>query len=86
MEKEDYKQIYLKRINQLVDKWKDDPDYDGTQATYEFDNTCTVEEIVGFYVTEEKERALVQWKENIDGLDLTEKDMAVTKILEELYK
>ena len=86
MTKEDYEQIYLKRINQLVDKWKDDPDYDCTQATYEFDETANAEEVVGYYVFNEKENALNQWLNNIDGLDLTEQDKEVTKILKELYK
>ena len=83
--KEEYANIYKKRINELVNKWKDDPDYDGTQATEEFEDTCTVDEIVGFYIANEKDRALIQWKENIDGLDLKKKDIKVTEILERLY-
>ena len=86
MTKEDYEQIYLKRINQLLDKWKDDSDYDGTQATYEFEETANAEEVVGYYVFNEKENALNQWLNNIEGLNLTEQDKEVTKILKELYK
>lgn len=85
MTKEEYAKIYTKRINELIDKWKDDPDYDGTQATCEFEDTCTVDEIVGFYIACENEQALMRWKENINGLDLSEKDLVVNKILEELY-
>ena len=85
MTKEEYVNIYKTRINELVKKYKNDPDYDGTQATYEFEDTAIVDQIVGFYILCEGDRALIQWRENIDGLDLTEKDIAVTKILEELY-
>jgi len=83
--KEEYVNIYKTRINELVKKYENDPDYDGTQATYEFEDTATVDQIVGFYILCEGDRALIQWRENIDGLDLTEKDISVTKILEELY-
>lgn len=85
MTKEEYANIYKTRINELVKKYENDPDYDGTQVTYEFEDNATVDQIVGFYIVCEGDRALIQWRENIDGLDLTEKDIAVTKILEELY-
>ena len=86
MTKQEYADLYIKKINELVNKWKDDPDYDGTQASEEFEDTCTAEEVVGFYIVNEEDNALNQWLENIDGLELTDMDKEVTAILKKLYE
>ena len=85
MTKQEYADIYINTMNELVDKWKDDPNYDGTQATYEFDEIANAPEIVGYYVYNEKENALKQWLTNTEGIEMTEQDKEVTRILEELY-
>jgi hypothetical protein len=83
--KEYYAELYNNRMTELVEQFKDEPGYDGTQATYEFDETCNAEQIVGFYVVNEGDNALNQWLENIEGIDLTEQDLEVTRILKGLY-
>lgn len=86
MTKQDYEDLYVKRINEIEAELKDLPGYDGIQATYEFDETANAKEVVGFYVFNEKENALNQWLDNIKGLELTEQDKEVTRILKELYE
>lgn len=58
----------------------------GYACTMEFDETANAEEVVGYYLVNEGTNALKQWLENIDGIDLTEQDKKVTKILKELAK
>lgn len=53
-------------------------------CTIEFDETANAEEVVGYYLVNEGTNAFKQWMENIEGIDLTEQDKEVTKILEEL--
>lgn len=55
-------------------------------CTIEFDETANAEEVVGYYLVNESTNALKQWLENIDGIDLTEQDKEVTKILKKLDK
>lgn len=85
MTKQQYADLYTKKMNELVSKWKDDPNYDGTQATYEFEEVANTEEVVGYYVFNEGDNALKQWLQNIEGIELTDQDKKVTEILKELY-
>lgn len=85
MTKQEYADLYDKRMEELVNKWENTPGYDGTQATYEFDETANTEEIVGYYVFNEGENALKTWKINTENIQMNEQDKNVTSILEELY-
>lgn len=86
MTKKDYVNKYLTRMQVIESMLKDIPGYDGTQASYEFDETATAEEVVGYYIYNETDNALNQWLTNIKGLELTEQDKEVTKILLKLYR
>ena len=86
MNKQDYADLYKRRMDEIVRELKDIPSYDGTQATYEFDETANAEEVVGYYVFNEGDNALKQWLNNIYGIELTQQDHEVTKILKELYE
>lgn len=81
-----YECLYLHRIDELDKEMKDvcGDSYDGTQTAVEFDQTANAEEIAGYYIYHYKENALRQWLDNIYGLNLTEMDEEVTKILKGL--
>lgn len=83
--KKEYAKIYETRMNELVNKWKNIEGYDGTQATEEFEENPTIDEIVGYYIVCEEDRAFKQWRENICGIDLSQKDKEIDKILSQLY-
>ena len=72
-------EIYREMLEEDVE----DIDY---ACTIEFDETANAEEVVGYYLVNESTNALKQWLENIDGIDLTEQDKEVTKILKKLDK
>lgn len=75
----------LKRIEkELIEMGADVSD--GTAITYEFDNVANAEEVAGFYVYNEGDNALKQWRMNTKGIDLTLQDVKVTGILEKLYE
>lgn len=82
--KQYYTDAYVQKMDKLIDKLKDLPGHDGTQATEEFEATCTVDEIVGYYLFYYADDALKVWKINTDGIELNEKDKEVTRILEQL--
>ena len=86
MTKEDYRNAYTKKMDELIAKWEKNPDYDGTQATLEMEDVANVKEIVGYYIYWYEEYALIQWKENVEGKNLKQRDIEVTRILEELFK
>lgn len=87
MTKEDYVKIYLDALErikaELIAEGVDVSD--GTAITYEFEDTANANEVVGYYVCNEKDNARKQWRENIDGLDLTDQDKLVDLILKGLY-
>lgn len=66
---------------EMLEEDLEDIDY---ACTIEFDETANAEEVVGYYLVNESTNALKQWLENIDGIDLTEQDKEVTKILKKL--
>lgn len=68
---------------EMLEEDLEDIDY---ACTIEFDETANAEEVVGYYLVNESTNALKQWLENIDGIDLTEQDKEVTKILKKLDK
>lgn len=82
-----YESKYENRMDDIYRELKyeglEDLDY---ACTMEFDETANEEEVVGYYLVNEGTNALKQWLENIDGIDLTEQDKKVTKILKELAK
>lgn len=53
-------------------------------CTMEFDQTANAEEVVGYYLINYEWNPLKGWLENIEGIDLTEQDKEVTKILKDL--
>lgn len=54
------------------------------ESSVEFDLAANAEEIVGYYLVYYEENPLECWLKNIDGINLTEKDNEVTRILKEL--
>lgn len=66
---------------EMLEEDLEDIDY---ACTIEFDETAKAEEVVGYYLVNEGTNAFKQWMENVEGIDLTEQDKEVTKILEEL--
>lgn len=80
-----YKSIYENRMDEIYAELKftdvEDINY---ACTLEFDETCVAEEVVGYYLVNEGTNALKQWLENIEGLELTEQDKEVTRLLKEL--
>ena len=85
MDKYYYIQKYENRMEEifrnLTEQNVDDIDY---ACTIEFDQTANAEEVVGYYLTDGETSALKRWLENIEGIDLTEQDKEVTRILTEL--
>lgn len=61
----------------------EDVDY---ACTMEFDQTANAEEVVGYYLINYEWNPLKGWLENIEGVDLTEQDKEVTRILKELER
>ena len=82
-----YESIYENRMDEIyremLEEEVEDIDY---ACTMEFDETANAEEVVGYYLVNEGTNALKQWLENIDGIDLSEQDKEVTKILKKLDK
>lgn len=82
-----YESVYENRMKEIrkemIEEEVEDIDY---ACTIEFDEIANAEEIVGYYLVNEGTNALKQWSENIDGIDLSEQDKEVTKILKRLDK
>ena len=78
---------YEDRMDEIYRELKEaaveDIDY---ACTMEFDQTANAEEVVGYYLTNYEWNPLKGWKENTKGIDLTEQDKEVTRLLEELDK
>lgn len=55
-------------------------------ATEIFEETANAEEIVGYYIMYHKDSALRDWLDNTKGINFTEQDAEVDKILKELYR
>lgn len=76
---------YEDRMDEIYRELKDtdveDIDY---ACTMEFDETANAEEVVGYYLVNYEWSPLEGWLGNIEGIDLTEQDKEVTRLLEEL--
>lgn len=87
MDKNYYIQKYEDRMDEIYRELReegvDDIDY---ACTMEFDSTANAEEVVGYYLINYEWNPLKSWLENIEGIDLTEQDKEVTKMLTELFK
>ena len=82
-----YESIYENRMDEIYREMLEEDVEDINYAmTMEFDETANAEEIVGYYLVNEGTNALQQWLDNIDGIDLSEQDKEVTKILKKLDK
>lgn len=89
--KEYYKNLYEERIKILYEYFEEQGYNDpGCSAALEFDETCSAEEVVGYYISNEGDKALKTWYENTDGLkengDFDKQDEEVEAILKSLYK
>lgn len=83
--REYYIQKYKSRMNEIYRELEGAVDYDIDYAcTMEFESTASVEEVVGYYLINYEWNPLKDWLENIEGIDLTEQDKEVTRILTEL--
>lgn len=83
---DEYKFDYEEKMRHLIEYFTARGDCDpGYAASIEFDETATVEEVVGYYISVEGDNALNQWRDNIAGTQLSEKDAEVTAILAALY-
>lgn len=84
--KEYYKAKYNKKWKECyldaVENCSKDPGYD---ATISFDQDANAEEVVGYYLVLYKD-PFKTWLSNIEGINLSEQDKKVTKILEGLEK
>ena len=80
-----YESIYENRMDEIYrEMLEEDVEDIGYACTIEFDETANAEEVVGYYLVNEGTNALKQWMENIEGIELTEQDKEVTRLLEEL--
>ena len=83
--KEYYKVKYIKKWEECylkaVENGSEDPGYD---ATISFEHDANAEEIVGYYLLLHKD-PFKTWLNNIEGINLSEQDKEVTKILGNLY-
>lgn len=84
--KEYYKTKYNKKWEECymeaVENGSEDSGYD---ASISFDEIANAEEIVGYYLVLHKD-PFKTWLSNIEGINLSEQDKEVTKILEGLEK
>lgn len=82
-----YESKYENRMDEIYRELKEtdieDIDYG---CTIEFDETANAEEVVGYYLVNEGTNALTRWMENIEGINLTEQDNEVTRLLKKLDK
>ena len=67
---------------EAVKNGSEDPGYD---ATISFDQNANAEEIVGYYLVLHSEDPFRIWLNNVEGIELSEQDKEVTKILGNLY-
>lgn len=83
-----YKLKYEDRMDEIYRELKEQNDVDDIDysCTLTFDETANAEEVVGYYLADGETTALKRWLENIDGIDLTEQDREITRILTELNK
>lgn len=56
----------------------------GFDTSILFDKTANAEEVVGYYLTFPTKNPLEDWLNDIEGLELSERDKEVTKILKEM--
>lgn len=56
----------------------------GLDTSILFDKTANAEEVVGYYLALPTKNLLEDWLNNIEGVDLSEQDKEVTRILKEL--
>lgn len=83
---EEYKRNYEEKIKSMVEYYTERGDSDPYySASMEFDETATAEDVVGYYLSVEGDNALNQWRENIAGTQLSEKDAEITALLAALY-
>lgn len=54
-------------------------------ATEIFEETANAEEVVGYYIVYHNESALKDWEVNTEGVNFTEQDKEIDRILRELY-
>ena len=75
------------RMDEIYRELKEQNDVDDIDysCTLTFDETANAEEIAGYYLAGGT-NVLKRWLENIAGVDLTEQDKEVTRILTELDK
>ena len=78
-----YHNKWNESYNEAVEKGSEDPDYDASMI---FDEGCTPEEVVGYYLYFYEDYALRQWRDNTDGMELGEHSKEVDRILTELDK
>lgn len=76
-----YKNKWNKCYTEALENGSNDPDYD---ASIIFDEGCSPEEVVGYYLYYYEEEALRQWRGNIEGLELNKNDRKIDEILASL--
>ena len=76
-----YQNKWKESYNEAVENGSDDPGYDASMI---FEEGCTPEEVVGYYLYYYEDEALRQWKGNIDGIELDEHSKEVDRILKAL--
>lgn len=94
MNKEYYEEIWKRFWDECLDNAKVelnelviDPSMDLVidTATEIFEESANAEQIAGYYIVYHKEDALKDWKTNTEGINFSEKDNEINKILEALY-
>lgn len=82
-----YESVYQKRMDEIYKEMKEENVKDiDCACTIEFDQTANAEEVVGYYLVNEGDNALVRWRENTENIEMTEQDKAVTEILKQLFR
>lgn len=81
-----YESKYESRMDEIYREMKEEGVEDIDYAcTIEFDQTANAEEVVGYYLVNESDNALIRWRENTENIEMTEQDKVVTEILEQLF-
>ena len=86
MSKEFYIEAYSKKWDECLKEAERKNAKDVSEAaTYIFEETANANEIVGYYLVYDRENALKDWKSNTDGINMSEQDLEVDRILTQLF-
>lgn len=86
MSKEFYIEAYNKKWDECLREAEKENTKDVSEAaTYIFEETANANEVVGYYLVYHRENALKDWKSNTNGINMSEQDLEVDRILTQLF-